>query len=87
MAAVVSLVIGIATSGLKDGWIEGFSILMAVVLVVVVASFNNYVKEQQFQKLLETSEEKSCMVKRNGEWQHLSIYELLVGDIAKITTG
>ncbi len=51
VAAVVSLTLGIATHGLAEGWIEGFSILLAVMIITVVASGNNYMKEQQFRKL------------------------------------
>ena len=51
IAAVVSLTLGIATEGLAEGWIEGFSILLAVMIITVVASGNNYMKEKQFQKL------------------------------------
>jgi magnesium-transporting ATPase (P-type) len=43
-SAVVSLVLGIATEGLKEGWLEGASILIAVVIIVSVTSTNNYLK-------------------------------------------
>lgn len=51
LAAVVSLVLGIATEGIEHGWMEGTSILVAVIIIVTVTSGNNYVKEQQFKKL------------------------------------
>lgn len=65
-AAVVSLVLGIATEGLRDGWLEGTSILLAVVIIVSVTSFNNYVKEKQFQKLNQIAEQKNVNVFRGG---------------------
>lgn len=43
-SAVVSLVLGIATEGLREGWMEGASILIAVVIIVTVTSGNNYIK-------------------------------------------
>lgn len=43
-SAVVSLVLGIATEGLKEGWLEGASILLAVIIIVSVTSTNNYLK-------------------------------------------
>lgn len=55
MAAVVSLVLGIATEGLEHGWMEGTSILLAIVIIVTVTSGNNYIKEQQFKKLNEVA--------------------------------
>jgi Ca2+ transporting ATPase len=55
VAAVVSLVLGIATEGLEHGWMEGTSILVAIVIIVTVTSGNNYIKEQQFKKLNEVA--------------------------------
>lgn len=43
-SAVVSLVLGIATEGLAEGWLEGASILIAVIIIVTVTSANNYIK-------------------------------------------
>ena len=50
-AAAISLVLGILTEGLAEGWMEGASIPIAVIIIVTVTSGNNYIKEQQFQKL------------------------------------
>jgi hypothetical protein len=43
-SAAVSLVLGIATEGLREGWLEGASILLAVIIIVSVTSTNNYLK-------------------------------------------
>lgn len=51
VAAAVSTGIGILQEGLASGWMEGATILLAVVLIVSVTATNNYIKEQQFQKL------------------------------------
>ena len=51
VAAVVSLVLGVLTEGWEHGWLEGVSILLAVVIITVVTTGNNYIKEQQFRKL------------------------------------
>jgi hypothetical protein len=48
-AGVVSLVLGVLTEGLKWGWIEGFSIFLAVALVILVSSINDYAHEKSFQ--------------------------------------
>ena len=66
-AAAVSLVLGVMSEGYAKGWIEGTSILVAVVIVVGVGSFNNYVKEQQFQKLNQQVAQKDVAVMRNGK--------------------
>ena len=86
-SAVVSLVLGIATEGIKEGWLEGASILLAVIIIVTVTSANNYLKEQQFQKLNALATAKNINVLRGGELLNISVYDLLVGDVVEIETG
>ena len=43
------------------GWIEGFSIILAVLICVNIAAINNYQKEKQFRSLNE--ENNKAMVK------------------------
>jgi len=66
VAAVVSLILGIATEGWEHGWMEGASILVAVVIIVTVTSGNNWMKEKQFQKLNAIASKKYVNVLRNG---------------------
>ena len=63
IAAAVSLVLGIAENP-STGWIEGTAILAAVVIVVMVASLNDYQKEKQFRKL---NEKKDSRVRSRTE--------------------
>jgi magnesium-transporting ATPase (P-type) len=86
-AAVISLVLGILTEGLADGWMEGASILIAVVIIISVTAGNNYIKEQQFQKLNAIATAKDVHVYRGGDLIKMSVYDLLVGDIVQISTG
>jgi len=81
-SAVVSLVLGIATEGLKEGWLEGASILLAVIIIVTVTSGNNYIKEKQFQKLNAMATAKNINAYRGGDLVNMSVYDLLVGDVA-----
>lgn len=83
-AAIISLILGIATEGLAEGWIEGVSIIAAVVIIVSVTSFNNYVKEKQFQKLNAIAQQKNINVIRGGEVINISVYKLMVGDLVEI---
>lgn len=87
MAALVSLVLGIATDGIEEGWLEGTSILVAICLIVSVTSINNYLKEQQFNKLNDIATRKDVNVVREGKVQSVSVYDLLVGDLVKVETG
>lgn len=87
VSAIVSLVLGIATEGIKEGWLEGASILMAVIIIVTVTSTNNYLKEKQFQKLNAIATAKNINVYRGGDLVNMSVYDLLVGDIVEVETG
>jgi Ca2+ transporting ATPase len=86
-SAVVSLVLGILTEGLAEGWMEGASILIAVVIIISVTAGNNYIKEQQFQKLNAIATQKNVNCYRGGDLVNMSVYDLLVGDIVEVETG
>jgi magnesium-transporting ATPase (P-type) len=73
-AAIASLVLGIATHGWAEGWLEGVSIILAVVIITVVTSGNNYMKEQQFRKLSEVAARKDVNVTRNAQILNMSVY-------------
>lgn len=89
MAAFVALAINVWQHGWKSGWIEGASIFIAVIIIVVVTSGNNYVKEKQFQKLVDKASVDYVAVYRgnHGETHTLNVQELVVGDIIKLETG
>lgn len=72
-AAVISLILGIATEGLEHGWMEGASILVAVVIIVTVTSGNNWVKEQQFKKLNAIANRKNVNVIRKEHVENISV--------------
>lgn len=72
---------------MKEGWIEGVSIIAAVIIIVSVTSFNNYVKEKQFQKLNAIAQQKNINVVRGEETLNISVYKLMVGDLVEIETG
>ena len=51
----------------STAWIEGFAILVSVVLVVVVTAYNDLKKEREFQKLNELAESgKVVKIIRDG---------------------
>ena len=86
-AAVISLFLGILTEGLAEGWMEGTSILVAVVIIVTVTSGNNWVKEQQFKKLNAIASRKFVNVVRNDHVENINVEDLVVGDIQIVETG
>ncbi|KAI8460792.1 hypothetical protein BY996DRAFT_8463651 [Phakopsora pachyrhizi] len=72
----------------KLDWVEGVAILVAVAIVTLVGSVNDYSKEKQFEKLNAKKEDRSVKVIRaNGKETVLPIQDLLVGDVLIINTG
>ena len=69
-------------------YLDGISIIIAVVVVVLVGSITNYQKEKKFHSLNDF-EKKSAKynVIRNGQNQYVISEELLVGDLVKIYYG
>lgn len=87
LAAVVSLVIGVATEGWSHGWFESVAILVAIGIVVVITTFNDYTQAQQFRNLFKKSQDKKVKVVRDGRLKEIDIQELLVGDVLEVETG
>jgi Ca2+ transporting ATPase len=87
VAAFVSLVIGVAQEGWAHGWIEGFSIFLAVLIVVTISSCVNHSKDLQFAKLNKENEKKSLTVRRNSNKIVIDSEEVLVGDIIYLEIG
>ena len=66
---------------------EGFAIIVAVAVVVIVSSLNDYQKELQFQKLNAKKDYRKVRVIRDGEERMVCIQCLVVGDILHIEPG
>ncbi|CAF0949996.1 unnamed protein product [Brachionus calyciflorus] len=69
-------------------WIEGAAILIAVLVVVLVTSFNDWSKERQFRGLQsKIDSDQKISVLRNGQIDQLPVKDILVGDICQIFYG
>jgi P-type E1-E2 ATPase len=88
MAAVVSVVIGIIQRGFPDGLLEGVSIFIALTIIIVVTSGNNYVSERRLADLVNLSEKQEVCVYR-GKTDSITIdgSELVVGDLIYFEAG
>ncbi|KAK8296381.1 hypothetical protein V6Z12_D05G121200 [Gossypium hirsutum] len=87
VAASVSLGLGIKTEGLKEGWYDGGSIFLAVLLVIVVTATSDYRQSLQFQNLNEEKRNIQLEVVRGGRIVKVSIYDVVVGDVVPLKIG
>ncbi|ROW03294.1 hypothetical protein VSDG_01336 [Cytospora chrysosperma] len=95
IAAVVSLAIGLyQTFGTKHDptnpaveWVEGVAIIVAIVIVVMVGSLNDYQKERQFAKLNKKKQDRDVKVIRSGKTIELSVFDILVGEVIHLEPG
>ncbi|RKP05214.1 hypothetical protein THASP1DRAFT_20077, partial [Thamnocephalis sphaerospora] len=93
VAAIVSLALGIYEDQVNDPseadvhWIEGFAILVAIAIVVLVGSINDWQKDRQFRKLNAKKDDRLVNVIREGAQTQLSVHHLVVGDIMCMEPG
>ncbi|KAK4762027.1 hypothetical protein SAY87_029911 [Trapa incisa] len=87
IAAVASLVLGIKTEGIEEGWYDGGSIAFAVILVIVVTAISDYRQSLQFQNLNEEKRNIHVEVVRGGRRVEVSIYDIVVGDVVPLNIG
>ncbi|KAF7728364.1 hypothetical protein EC973_006172 [Apophysomyces ossiformis] len=99
IAAVVSLGVGLYEDiavpeydtegnripGVK--WVEGVAIIVAILLVVLVGSINDYQKEKQFRKLNAKKEDRIVKATREGITSLVSVHDIQVGDILHLEPG
>ncbi|KAG8934505.1 hypothetical protein FRC01_002237 [Tulasnella sp. 417] len=71
----------------KVEWVEGVAILIAVMIVVLVGSLNDWQKERQFRALNDQKEDRTVKVIRNGQETVINIKDIVVGDIALVEPG
>lgn len=86
IAGVVNLIIGLI-SGEQYGWVDGFAVLLAVAVVVVVTAFNESSKEKKFRAMDKQNNERDVIVVRNGEQEHCKNIDIVVGDIVLLKVG
>ena len=89
VAAIVSIILGCTFSDdpSKD-WIDGVSIVIAVLVVVLVGSITDYQKEKKFHELNEVQAEGTkYKLIRNGQPEDHISDDLLVGDLIMVNYG
>lgn len=87
ICAALSLGFGIQQHGFAEGWYDGGSIFLAVFLVAAVTAGSNFRQGRQFEKLSKVSDNIQVEVIRSGRRKHVSIFEIVVGDIVNLRIG
>ena len=89
VCAIVQIVLGCTLSDdpSKD-WIDGVSIIVAILVVVLVGSITNYQKETKFHELNEVQNEGTKYnIIRNGVPNEYISDDILVGDLIMVNYG
>ena len=89
IAAIISIILGaIFSDEYKSNWIDGVSIIIAIIIVVLVSSITEYNKEVKFHQLNKTTREGTkYKVIRNGQLEHHISDNIQVGDLILINYG
>ncbi|KAJ0419929.1 calcium-translocating P-type ATPase [Aspergillus carlsbadensis] len=96
VAGTISLALGIyETVGVHHppgeptpvDWVEGVAILAAVIIVVVVASHNDWQKEKAFVKLNTRKDNREVKVLRSGKSMLVNVHDVVVGDVLYLEPG
>lgn len=83
-----SAVLGLTVGGNPStDWIEGFCVLVCVLVIALVAAVSDLQKEKQFRALNAVSENEEIRVVRNGTVQPLLKNDLVVGDVLQLAVG
>ncbi|KAK8090669.1 calcium-translocating P-type ATPase [Apiospora phragmitis] len=95
-AAVISLSLGLyETLGRPHppgspppvDWVEGVAICIAIIIVTVVGSLNDWQKERAFVKLNEKKDDREIKVIRSGKSYMINVHDVLVGDVLHLEPG
>ncbi|KAI0481986.1 calcium-translocating P-type ATPase [Xylariaceae sp. FL0804] len=96
IAAVISLALGLyETFGVPRGpddppsvdWVEGVAIIIAILIVTLVGSLNDWQKERAFVKLNAKKEDREIKVVRSGKSFKINVNEIQVGDVLHLEPG
>jgi len=71
----------------KVDWVEGVAIIVAIIIVVLVGSVNDWQKERQFKKLNEKREDRTVKAIRGAQECVINVRDVVVGDICILEPG
>ncbi|KAJ6069190.1 hypothetical protein N7499_011077 [Penicillium canescens] len=94
-AAIISLALGLyqtlgnthSANNAPVEWVEGVSILVAIVVITLAGAANDYQKEHKFRKLNKKQQDRNVWILRSERTHEVPISEIVVGDIVHISPG
>lgn len=89
VAAFFTMIAGMIAEGAAWGWAKGFSIYIAILVIVSISSLNDWIKDKNFVRLQSKVKNENIAVIRGkqGTTQSVNIYKLMVGDVILLETG
>lgn len=96
VAAVISLALGLyetlgvdhpAGEPMPVDWVEGVAICVAIIIVTLVGSVNDWQKERAFVRLNAKKEEREIKVIRSGKSYMINVHDILAGDVLHLEPG
>ncbi|KAK0601088.1 hypothetical protein LWI29_021210 [Acer saccharum] len=87
VSAVLSIGFGIDEKGLRTGWYEGCIIALGIIMLVVLSSIREFLNEKQNKKQKRSHSQVRIDVLRGGNWQKISISDVVLGDIVGLRRG
>ncbi|KAG4221381.1 Calcium-transporting ATPase 2, partial [Phytophthora cactorum] len=96
VAAIISLALGLyETFGTVPepggppsvDWVEGVAIIIAILIVTLVGSLNDWQKERAFVRLNAKKEDREIKVVRSGKSFMINVHDILVGDVIHLEPG
>ncbi|KAI8807299.1 hypothetical protein BJ742DRAFT_320267 [Cladochytrium replicatum] len=86
VGAIIVGIIGMIQNP-ATGWLDAVAIVIAVLIVTVVSSVNDFAKEKKFRKLVLLQTDKKTKVIRNGVRDEISSWDVVVGDLVELAAG
>ncbi|KAJ8760703.1 hypothetical protein K2173_017748 [Erythroxylum novogranatense] len=87
VCALISLGFGIYEHGLKHGWFDGVTNIVAVLFVVVVSATSSFGFSKRLQQLSYERTVFKVVVVRGGSHREVPAFEVVVGDVVSLQVG
>lgn len=93
ISACISLAIGIYQSvdakskNANIEWVDGVTVVVAILVIIFASAATDWQKNHKFEKLNERKSQRDVAVLRHGRIQHVSVYDVMVGDVLHIEAG